>query len=76
VTATLPPRTDITADAINRLDDDTALPGDEQRAEVFDQQCRQSWDAFTRQQAAIERAAWLATQREICDGCDHCGGES
>lgn len=71
MTATLPPRTDTLADAINRLDDDTARPGDELRADVFDAQCRQSWDGFERQQAAIERASWLEAHRD-CDGCDYC----
>jgi hypothetical protein len=76
VTATLPPRTATFADAINRLDDDTALPGDEQRAEVFDQQCRQSYDTFEARLDHLKRLVWLETHREICDGCDHCGGES
>lgn len=73
MTVTLPPRTDTLADAINRIDDGTARPGDGLRADVFDHQCRQSWDGFERQQSAIERASWLETHREFCDdGCEQC----
>lgn len=74
MTATLPPpvRT-VDPDAINRVDDDTALPGDEQRAEAFDQQCRQSYDTFQARLDHLKYLVWLEAHREDCeDGCDHC----
>ncbi|MFY1686425.1 hypothetical protein [Plantactinospora sp. WMMB782] len=72
MTVVLPPRTLADPDAVNRLDDGTPLPGDVVRAEQHDRQCRQSWDGFARQQAAMERAVWLDAHRETCDGCEYC----
>jgi hypothetical protein len=73
VTATLPPpvRT-VDPDAINRLDDDAALPGDEARAGVFDAQCRRSYDAFQDRLDRVQRLAWLDAHVQVCDGCEQC----
>lgn len=68
-------RTKSIADAINRLDDGRTLPGDQQRADWFDQQCRQSYEAWQERMWRAQDAAALDAHREACDGCEHCGGD-
>jgi hypothetical protein len=72
VTATLPPRIDTVADAINRLDDGDARPGDELRADRYDAQCSQSYEGWQERMWRVQDAAALEAHREFCDGCDHC----
>jgi hypothetical protein len=55
-------------DALARLDEGVAQPGDELMALQYDAYCQQEWERHYEAQQEAERAAWLETQCPDCMG--------
>jgi hypothetical protein len=65
-------------DAIARLDEGTARPGDTALVAAYDRYCEQGWLVLDDQRRAAEHAGWLVGQCPVCEEggggpeCDRC----